>query len=135
MKIDKYKGIKLKLTPQRIAILDYFDNNFDHPTAENVHTDIKKKFPTMSLATVYKTLDTLKEKGYLKELTIDKERKHFDPDTTQHHHLICTKCKKIVDIKKEFPIEIPIGDHNTFEIINTNIEFYGICPKCKERRM
>ena len=132
--MKKYKDIGIKLTPQRLAILDYLDGNKSHPTAEGIYADIRERFPTMSFATVYKTLESLKEKGCLQELTIDKERKHFDPDITRHHHLICVKCKKIVDIKKDFPIEIPIGDHNTFEVIDTNIEFYGICPKCKNER-
>jgi len=132
--MNKYKDIGIKQTPQRLAILEYIDGNLDHPTAEDIYASIKEKFPTMSLATVYKTLETLKAKGYLHELTIDKERKHFDPDTTRHHHLICIKCKKIVDINKEFPIEMPIEDQNTFEVIDTNIEFYGICPVCKKRR-
>ena len=130
--MNKYKDIGLKLTPQRLAILDYLDGNFYHPTAEDIYADIREKFPTMSFATVYKTLETLKGKGCLQELTIDKERKHFDPDTGKHHHLICVTCKKIVDIKKEFPIEMPIEDHNNFEVLDTNIEFYGICPVCKK---
>ena len=130
--MNKYKDIGLKLTPQRLAILDYLDGNFYHPTAEDIYADIREKFPTMSFATVYKTLETLKGKGCLQELTIDKARKHFDPDTTRHHHLICITCKKIVDIKKEFPIEMSIEDHNNFEVIDTNIEFYGICPVCKK---
>ncbi|GBE40244.1 peroxide operon regulator [bacterium BMS3Bbin09] len=132
--MNKYKDIGLKRTPQRLAIIEYLYDNFDHPTVDDIYADIRVKFPTMSLATVYKTLETLKEKGYLKELTIDKERKHFDPDTTRHYHLICIKCKKIVDVNKEFSIKIPIGDHNNFEVIDTNIEFYGICPVCKKRR-
>lgn len=134
--MNKYKNIGLKQTPQRLAIIEYLDGNCNHPTVDDVYTDIKVKFPTMSLATVYKTLETLKAKGYLQEITIDKERKHFDPDTSQHHHLICIKCKKIIDIKKEFPVEIPDEYKDSFEITDTNIEFYGICPVCKkERRM
>jgi len=132
--MKKYKDIGLKLTPQRLAIFDYLDGNCDHPTADDIYDYIKEQFPTMSFATIYKTLESLKEKGCLQELTIDKERKHFDPDTGKHHHLICIKCKKIVDVKKDFPIEMPIGEHNSFELIDTNIEFYGICPECKNER-
>ena len=132
--MNKYKDIGLKLTPQRIAILEFLDCNCSHPTADDIYADIQIKFPTMSFATVYKTLESLKEKGCLQELTIDKERKHFDPDTTRHHHLICITCKKIVDIYKEFPIEMTIEDQNNFEVLDTNIEFYGICPVCKKRR-
>ena len=132
--MNKYKDIGLKLTPQRLAILEYLEDNCSHPTADDIYADIQIKFPTMSFATVYKTLESLKEKGCLQELTIDKERKHFDPDTTRHHHLICVTCKKIVDIYKEFPIEMTIEDQNNFEVLDTNIEFYGICPVCKKRR-
>lgn len=122
------------MTPQRLAIMEYLDGNCDHPTAEKIYEAIRERFPTMSLATVYKTLETLKENECLQELTIDRERKHFDPDTGKHHHLICIKCKRIVDIKKDFPIEVPIGEHNSFEVIDTNIEFFGICPECKKER-
>lgn len=131
--MKKYKDIGLKLTPQRLAIFKYLEGNIDHPTADKIYNDIKKDFSTMSLATVYKTLDTMKEKGYLQELTIDKDRKHYDPDTAQHHHLICIKCKKIVDIKKDFSIEVPDEYKGSFELTGTNIEFYGICPECKPR--
>jgi len=130
---DKYRGTGLKLTPQRLEILEYLDGNTSHPTAEDIYSAIKQKFPMISLATIYKTMDTLKEKGYVQELTIDRERRHFDPDCSQHHHLICTKCRKIADITHKFLLDIPDDQKSGFDITGSHIEFYGICPDCKNK--
>jgi Fur family peroxide stress response transcriptional regulator len=63
--MEKYRDIGFKLTPQRLAILDFLQGNKKHPSAEDIYRSVHKKFPTMSLATVYSTLSALKEKGSL----------------------------------------------------------------------
>jgi Fur family peroxide stress response transcriptional regulator len=128
--MQRYREAGLKLTPQRLAILEYLDGNTSHPSAEDVYREVKKKFPTMSFATVYNTLDALQKRGGLLELTIDPTRKRYDPNTEHHHHLICLKCHKIVDVHSEFLIEIPENERNGYRIIDNHIEFYGICPEC-----
>lgn len=112
--MEKYKAIGIKLTPQRIAILEYLDGNIEHPSAEEIYREVSKKFPTMSFATVYNTLQTLRERGCILELTIDPEKKRFDPNTEPHHHLICVKCKRIVDIHGDYML--PIGGPQKIEI-------------------
>jgi len=131
--MQKYRDKGLKLTPQRLAILEYLDGNRSHPSADDIYTEIIKKFPMMSFATVYNTIETLKKKGDLVEITIDPERRHYDPDTSHHHHLICKKCKKIVDIHKDFSINIPEDQRGAFEIFDNHIEFYGRCHECKTK--
>ena len=131
--MEKYRRIGLKLTPQRLAILQYLEGNTDHPSAEMIYSVVKKKYPMMSFATVYKTIEALKKSGHLLELTIDSERRRYDPETGQHHHLICIQCKKISDIHKDFSIEIPLESKESFDIIGNHIEFYGICPECKQK--
>ncbi|MDI6729153.1 MAG: Fur family transcriptional regulator [Thermodesulfovibrionales bacterium] len=130
--MEKYKDTGLKLTPQRLAILNYLDGNKEHPSAEDIYRAVLKRFPTMSFATVYNTLETLRQRGGLLELTIDPDKKRFDPNTEHHHHLICVKCKRIVDIHGDYKLPIPNGERAGFEIIGNHIEFYGICPKCKK---
>lgn len=132
--MEKFRDIGLKLTPQRLAILEYLEGNEDHPSAEDIYTEIKKKYPMVSFATVYKTLETLKNSGYITELTIDRHRRRYDPDTGTHHHLICVTCKKIVDIHKDFSIRVPDGEKDDFDIVGNHVEFYGICPECKTER-
>lgn len=129
--MEHYKNIGIKLTPQRLAILGYLDGNKDHPSAEKIHREVSRKFPTMSFATVYNTLDTLRQRGSLMELTIDPDKKRFDPNTEPHHHLICIKCKKIADIHRSFQLYVPEEESSGFEISGNHIEFYGLCPACK----
>jgi len=121
------KGVKR--TPQRLAILKYLEGNKNHPSAEDIYREMKKAFPTMSFATVYNTLEALRGHGCITRLTIDPERRRYDPDTTLHHHLICSRCKKIVDIHMGFDISLP--DTKGYKLIGSHIEFYGICPECR----
>jgi Fur family peroxide stress response transcriptional regulator len=127
---NKYKKCGLKLTPQRLAILDYLEGNKDHPSADDIYKAVQKAFPTMSFATVYSTLETLKQRGMLAELTIDPAKKRFDPNTEKHHHLICTGCRKVVDVHRDFCLDLPAGVADDFEVTGNHIEFYGTCPAC-----
>ncbi len=129
---NKYRDIGFKLTPQRIAILDYLEGNRGHPSAENIYKAVSKKFPTMSLATVYTTLGALKEKGNVLELTIDPDKKRYDPETAKHNHLICISCKRIVDVPAPGRIDFPEAIKQGFFVIESQVEFYGLCPECKQ---
>jgi Fur family transcriptional regulator, peroxide stress response regulator len=131
--MQKYKNIGLKLTPQRLAVLSYLEGNTDHPSADEIHKAVSVQHPTMSLATVYNTLDTLREKGYVMELSIDPGKKRFDPNTELHHHLICQFCKRVRDVQMEFNINLPEAMKGNFRITGNHIEFYGICPVCRAK--
>lgn len=129
--MEKYKQTGLKLTPQRLAILDYLDGNRNHPSAEEIYGEVSKRFPTMSFATVYNTLDALRKRGSILELTIDPRKKRFDPNTKVHHHLICSNCGRIEDIHRSYDLPVPTASRSGFEITGNHIEFYGICPACR----
>jgi Fur family peroxide stress response transcriptional regulator len=96
--IKKYSGRGFKMTPQRIAILDFLEGNTGHPSAEDIYKEIKKKHPTVSFATIYNTLETLKKRREIVEITIDPERKHYEANISHHHHIVCIICKKIRDV-------------------------------------
>jgi len=132
--MKKYRAIGLKLTPQRLSIFDYLDGNTEHPSAEDIYRAVSKKFPTMSFATVYNTLEALKKKGNVLELTIDADKKRFDPNTALHHHLICLQCKRIVDIMSVYEISIPDSEKMDFKVVGNHIEFYGICRLCMKKK-
>ena len=121
-----------KRTPQRLAILEHLDGNKSHPSADEIFRVVAKKNPSMSFATVYNTLNTLVETGAVRELTIDPDRKRYDPDTSAHHHLICLDCKKIVDIPGDVAVEVPRGVTKDFVVTGNHIEFYGICAPCRK---
>ena len=128
MEIDQSKT--MKMTPQRIAIMGYLDGNVTHPGAGDIYWALHEQFPTMSLATVYNTLETLKEKGMVTELSIDPVKKRFDPNTEPHHHLICIKCRTIVDIFVSFPICLSEEETQGFEVMGNHVDFYGVCGNC-----
>lgn len=130
--MKKYKDIGLKLTPQRLAILDFLDGNTAHPSAEDIYKALSENFPTMSLATVYNTLESLKEKGRVHELSIDPDKKRFDPNTKPHNHLICLKCKRVADIHKTFDLKLAWSEISDFDVLGHHIAFYGICGRCKK---
>jgi Fur family peroxide stress response transcriptional regulator len=132
MKNNKRSGFKL--TPQRLAILKFLEGNKEHPSVDQIYKGMIKKFPTMSLATVYNTIDTLKKRGQVKELNVDPSKKRFDPNTEVHHHIICVGCQKILDVHNEFPLDPPKIETEEFEIIGSHIEFYGLCSKCKNKK-
>jgi len=131
--MEKYREIGLKLTPQRLAILRFLDGNKSHPSAEEIYREVRKQFPTMSFATVYNTLEALRKRGGILELTIDPERKRYDPNTEHHHHLICLACKKIIDVHADFDISIPEEQIGSFQLMGNHIEFYGVCPECQKK--
>jgi len=121
-----------KRTPQRLSILEHLDGNTSHPSADDIYRVVAKKNPSMSFATVYNTLNTLVQSGAVRELTIDPDRKRYDPDTSSHHHLICLDCKMVADIPGDIPVEIPRGVAKDYAIMGSHIEFYGVCPACRK---
>lgn len=131
--MDKLRGLGLKLTPQRIAIMQYLDGNTEHPSADFIHRALNQKYPTMSMATVYNTLETLTKQGYLRELTIEPQKKRFDANTKHHNHLMCMTCRKIWDVHGEINVRMPPEEQGDFEIIGHHIEFYGRCPTCNSK--
>ncbi len=131
-RLEFYKNLGLKLTPQRIAIIEYLEGNKEHPSAEDIYNALKPKFPSMSFATVYNTLEVLVKKGVVKELNVESSRKRFDPSTEPHHHFFCKKCKKVIDVENHINIPVP-EQLKDFKIEDIQIIFYGLCPECKSR--
>lgn len=133
MKYKKKKYPAIRLTPQRIAILEYLEGNKSHPSASDIYKAISQKYPTMSFATVYNTVDSLREKKKVLELSIDPQKKRFDPNTEPHHHLMCVECKAIIDIPRNFALYLTESERCNFEIIGNHVDFYGVCPRCKKK--
>jgi Fur family peroxide stress response transcriptional regulator len=120
----------MRRTPQRLAILHYLKGNTRHPSAADIYRALSVEFPSISRATVYNTLARLTEEGDLRELAIDPEKRRYDPDTSLHHHLICTQCLKVVDVRIPAEVPIPEDERRGFEITGCRITFYGLCERC-----
>ncbi len=130
--VEKFKHKRLKITPQRLGIFRILEGNSMHPSAEDVFKEIRESYPTISFTTVYKTLEIMEKMGEILKVTIDEQRKHYDPDTNVHHHIICSKCNKISDIKKEYvKPRLPREVLDEFTPSSYQISFYGTCKKCR----
>jgi Fe2+ or Zn2+ uptake regulation protein len=87
----------LRITPQRVALVDAFATDGSHPTAQELFERLKPSFPTMSFATVYNTLDALAQAGLSSTLRLGGAAR-FDPNTMAHHHAVCDVCGAAFDV-------------------------------------
>ena len=133
--IAKYKDTGIRLTPQRIAILKYLDGNTSHPTADDIYRDVRRHYPTLSFATVYNTIQTLKDHGKVMEITIDPRRRHYDPNTEQHHHVVCMECNKIWDVFEDYSdiLKLPANLSEKIRAVSAHVDFYGVCRYCQKK--
>jgi Fur family peroxide stress response transcriptional regulator len=131
--IQKLRENNHRITPQRLAIIDVLSKSIGHPSVEDIYDQIKKDFPTMSLATVYKNILLFKSFGEVLELGFPDGSNRYDGNKPYPHpHVICIKCKKIVDpdldILDEMKNEIAL--ETNFKILNHRLDFFGICSNC-----
>lgn len=125
---------KPRRTPQRMAILSFLEGNTSHPSAEEIHKAMSPRFPTMSLATVYNILHSLRLENGVLELRIDADRMRFDPNTNPHQHIICLECGKVIDVFRDLDIERDAAEDSGFHIVRSEVSFYGYCPQCDRAR-
>ena len=124
--VNSLRGEGFRITPQRIAIVEYLLKTDDHPSAEHIHKIIQKKYPMVSLSTVYKTLDLLKEKKLVNEIKVEGEAR-FDAHTDEHINLVCMNCGKIDDIDEDSlkEIQTKVARKSKYMILKSNFELFG----------
>lgn len=123
----------LRNTSQRRDVYEYLIKTSSHPTARQIFEQLKPDHPTLSLATVYNTLDLLVGAGLINALgEIGDNQVHFDGDTSSHANLACTECFKIVDVPEEKTVAVNSAIKETgFSIYGSRVVYYGICPECQ----
>lgn len=126
----------MRLTRPRQMIIDFMDHNQSHPTARQVFDRIKSDCPSLSLATVYNTLQVLVEHGLVHNLgaAFDDEV-HYDGETTPHINLICTHCSAIKDLPVQMLQDISkqVDEKTGFKITGSRIVYYGRCNSCQTK--
>lgn len=129
---SRFSQAGIRMTPQRIEIYRLIRDSADHPSAEEVFIRIKEKMPTVSLDTVYRTLSMFEQMGLVRRVHLLSDHARFDPDTSQHHHFVCVRCKRILDFKwpemdqKRPPAEA-LGLGKTLFV---QAEVRGVCSRC-----
>jgi Fe2+ or Zn2+ uptake regulation protein len=133
----------LKLTPQRIAIVNLFAADATHPTAQDLFERLRPSFPSMSFATVYNTLDTLARTGLAGTVRLPGKRgdaARFDPNTNPHHHAVCDECGTVLDIAAGTLAPTPGTTKKLrraapgFSVRTVERIYRGLCSRCAQQR-
>ena len=132
--LSRLRGHGCRITPQRVALLRLLAADEGHSSASHLYQRLKVQFPTTSLATVYKTLNLLKEMGEVVELGFSDDDNRYDGARPfPHPHLICIQCRKIVDTDTALAsslVENAAADSG-YQIIGHRLDLYGLCPECQ----
>ena len=133
---DKCRQSGLSVTPQRLAVYKELINDETHPNPESVYKAIKMEYPTISLATVYKTLETFEKHGIVSVVTPLHETVRYDAKTHHHHHIVCVRCKKVMDIEDEGLEQLAIPKKVLIEnkFLDYTIQFNVICSECRKEQ-
>jgi Fur family peroxide stress response transcriptional regulator len=126
----------MKLTHQRMEIFREVAQTSDHPDAEKVYQGVRKRVPTMSLDTVYRTLWLLKDLGLITTLGPPRERTRFDANLSRHHHFVCIQCGLTRDFYSDAFDELRLPDSvKAFgRVETTQVEVKGVCLKCNTKK-
>lgn len=134
--VEKLKEHGLRMTPQRLVIVQALVATEAHPSVEDIHTQVSHTFPTTSLATVYKTVSLLKELNEVLELGFPNMSNRYDGlKPYPHPHVICLQCKKIMDPELVSMADLAeeMSKKTGFVIVSHRLDFFGICPECQQR--
>ncbi|KPL00682.1 MAG: hypothetical protein AMJ91_03730 [candidate division Zixibacteria bacterium SM23_73_3] len=123
----------IKPTYQRLRILEYLKKHENHPTVEMIYEDLIKEIPTISKTTIYNTLNALLEKGMIHTITITGTETRYDHKVSPHHHFLCKRCGKIIDIDIECPY-VGKKEFDGHRIKEIHGYFKGICRECLKKK-
>ena len=130
-----FRSRGLKVTPQRECIFTVLDGAVGHPTADAVYAEARKRMPTISLKTVYQTLNDLTDMGEIQALDLGTGSSRFDPNVGPHHHLVCTRCGKVRDVTTDVAtVGLPQGEIQGFVVGTAEVVLRGLCASCRAAR-
>jgi len=126
-----------RVTPQRVAIIREFVGRADHPSAEAIHQAVVAQFPMIAISTVYSTIRLLVEMGAAAEVSPGLTGARFDPNTSSHCHVVCTRCGSIADVPTGPELPTPEAWAETlgsgFRVERLTLDIHGVCARCAAR--
>lgn len=128
----------LAVTHQRLAIFEALAASREHPSAEQIHRAVRRRLPTLSLATVYKNLEALRAVGAVADVNPLHQEGRYEaalPGTgagRPHHHLVCTACKEVRDLHDDAldAIAVPARATQGFRVRALRVQLEGLCDDC-----
>ena len=133
--VDRLHQAGLKATGPRLCILEAIAHNCSHPTAEQLHASLRQDYPSLSLSTVYQTLDTFIRNGLCRRVTGAGDRLRVDGTPQDHDHAICNVCSEIFDIDRRlFPLPSPPSElPDGLTVTALRLEYEVVCAACRPR--
>ena len=128
-----FRARKVPLTHQRLSVYEELRGRRDHPSAEALHASLKKAYPSLSLATVYKTLQTLHELGMIARVDSPAAQARYDAIVATHHHAVCKACGRISDLFDARLDRIAPPETAEFEFSGHSVHFHGLCAACAKK--
>ncbi len=133
---DMLRENGFKVTPQRLAIYDVLAKTTAHPSAEMIFQELQPLYPTMSLATVYKTIEILREIGLVQILNVGEDSFRYDAETSNHPHVRCVECNRVDDL---FGVDAAafaqeVATTTAYQLTGQQFYFFGICPECQMKK-
>ncbi len=124
----------MNYSKQREALITLLKNTRSHPSADWLYENLRKDFPNISLGTVYRNLAFLSERGEIMKIRTASNKEHFDGDTHKHHHFVCRRCDKILDVSIEGieKAEKQAAEKLQADVENSSLVFYGLCKECSQ---
>ncbi len=123
-----------KVTPQRLAVYECLSKTKAHPNAETLFEDLQPRFPTMSFATVYKSVEIFSRLNLIKVLNTGEDSYRYDADVSEHQHLQCVACGRVDDVRLNVGhICEDAAEASGYEVTSDEMYFYGLCPKCRKK--
>ena len=132
--MKKYENLlrayKIKVTPQRLCIVDEMNGHI-HMSIEELYDAIRKKFPSISLATVYKNINAMMEQDFILEVKVPGQKSKYELAKQPHSHVVCQKCGKVEDITLDLThVTQKAANLTRYQIKQNSLILSGICPSC-----
>ena len=126
-----------KVTPQRLAVYEALSEKPWHPNAEMLYSKLQPKYPAMSFATVYKTVELLRDIKAIQILNTGEDSYRYDANMHEHYHLCCLECGDIRDVPMDKAMREQLNnlakEQNDYLITGGQFYFYGLCPTCRKQ--
>lgn len=131
---ERLRGQGFKVTPQRLAVYQALARTKAHPNAETLFKELRPLYPTMSLATVYKSLSILCAIGLAQELSLGEDSFRYDADTSHHPHIRCTVCGRVDDVPamETEAFTKRVANETGYSLTDYQVYFFGRCPVCRK---
>ncbi|KAB3529156.1 transcriptional regulator PerR [Alkaliphilus serpentinus] len=130
--VKTLKASCCKVTPQRLAVYNTLKLSKDHPNAEAIFKLLEPAYPSISLATIYKSLELFSELNLIQVINVGENSFRYDPNPYPHPHIICTTCNKVEDLSDEYFKDLAntVEEISNYKISKQQLCFYGQCPSC-----